>query len=60
MSPYCHNPPLGTAEGPKFAFETLMRCSNVRFGNKNHLQNVGNATHATLAHFESVFRLFWV
>jgi hypothetical protein len=22
-------------------------------------KNLGNTTHATLAHFESVFRLFW-
>jgi hypothetical protein len=38
MSPYCHNPPLGTEAERQNSLSNLLCCSTVRFGNKNRLQ----------------------
>src|SRR4249920_734393 len=49
----CHNSHSNPHSNP-------LCCGTVRLGGRNHPQTRRkNATHATLAHFGSVFRLFW-
>ncbi len=58
MSPYCHNPPLGTRPKAKIRIRTPYAAATCGSVTKIACKDVGNATHATLAHVESVFRYF--
>ena len=59
MPRYCHNPPLGTMPNAKIRIRTPYAAAPCGSVTKISRKDVENATHATLAHFGSVFRLFW-
>jgi hypothetical protein len=58
MFPYCHNPSLGTRPNAKIRIQTPYAAATRGPVPKIACKDVENATHAALAHFGSVFRLF--
>ena len=59
MSPYCHNPAPGTTPNAKIRIRTTYAAAPCGSVAKSPAKISKNAAHATLAHFGSVFRLFW-
>ena len=59
MLQYCHNPlPRHDAE-PEIRIRTPYAAAPCGSVTKIALKDLENTTHATLAHFEPIFRLFW-